>query len=71
VKVVPNLELQPFTYFDFQISDERLKPEENYELFHNNSIPLCFNAFQFLKNNLEYMLKDKYTENQEVSVEPM
>jgi hypothetical protein len=71
VEVVLNPELQPFTYFDFQISDERLKPEANYELIHNNSVPLCFNSFQFLKKNLEYMLKDKYTENQEVSVEPM
>jgi hypothetical protein len=71
VEVVLNPELQPFTYFDFQISDERLKPEANYELIQNNSVPLCFNSFQFLKKNLEYMLKDKYTENQEVAVEPM
>jgi hypothetical protein len=71
VKVVLNPELQPFTYFDFQISDERLKPEANSELIQNNSVPLCFDSFQFLKKNLEYMLKDKYTENQEVAVEPM
>jgi hypothetical protein len=71
VEAVLNLELQPFTYFDFQISDERLKPEVNYELIQNNYVPLCFNSFQFLKKNLEYMLKDKCTENQEVAVEPM
>jgi hypothetical protein len=71
VEVVLNPELQPFTYFDFQIPNERLKPETNYELIQNNSVPLCFNSFQFLKKNLEYMLKDKYTENQEISVEPM
>jgi hypothetical protein len=71
MEVVLNPELHPLTYFDFQIPDERLKPETNYELIQNNSVPLCFNSFQFLKKNLEYMLKDKHTENQEVSVEPM
>jgi hypothetical protein len=71
MEVVLNPELQPSTYFDFQIPDESLKPEINYELIQNNSVPLCFNSFQFLKKNLEYMLKDKHTENQEVSVEPM
>jgi hypothetical protein len=71
MEVVLNPDLQPLTYFDFQIPDERLKPETNYELDQNNSVPLCFNSFQFLKKNLEYMLKDKHTENQEVSVEPM
>jgi len=45
VEAILNLELQPFTYFDFQISDERLKPEANYELIQNNSVPLCFNSF--------------------------
>jgi hypothetical protein len=71
MEVVLNPESQPLTYIDFQIPDESLEPETNYELIHNNSVPLCFNSFQFLKKNLEYMLKDKYTENQEVSVEPM
>jgi hypothetical protein len=66
-----NPELQPSTYFDFQLLDESLKPEINYEIIQNNFVPLCFNSFQFLKNNLEYMLKDKQTKNQEVSVEPM
>jgi hypothetical protein len=71
MEVVLNPESQPLTYIDFQIPDESLEPETNYELIHNNSVPLCFNSFQFLKKNLEYMLKDKYTENQEVSVEPI
>jgi hypothetical protein len=71
MEAVLNPKLQPLTYFDFQIPDESLKPETNYELTQNNSVPLCFNSFQFLKKNLEYMLKDKHTENQEVSVEPM
>jgi hypothetical protein len=71
MEVVLNPESQPLTYIDFQILDESLEPETNYELIQNNSVPLCFNSFHFLKKNLEYMLKDKYTENQEVSVEPM
>jgi hypothetical protein len=71
MEVVLNPELQPSTYFDFQIPDESLKPEINYELIQNNSVPLCFNSFQFLKKNLEYMIKDKHTKNQEFSVEPM
>ena len=64
MEVVLNPDLQPLTYFDFQIPDERLKPETNYELEKNNSIPLCFNSFWFLKKNLEYMVKDKHTKNQ-------
>jgi hypothetical protein len=71
VEAVLNPKLQPFTYFDFQISDERLKPKANYELIQNNFVPLCLNSFQFLKKNLEYMLKDQCIENQEVAVEPM
>jgi hypothetical protein len=59
------------TYFDFQIPDESLKPETNYELTQNNYVPLCFDSFQFLKKNFEYMLKDKHTKNQELSMEPM
>ena len=61
MEVVLNPELQPLTYFDFQIPDERLKPETNYELIQSNYVPLCFNSFQFLKKNLEYMLKDEQT----------
>jgi hypothetical protein len=71
VEVVLNPELQHFTYFDFQIPNESLKPETNYELIQNNSVPLCFNSFQFLKKNLEYMLKDKYIKGQEISFESM
>jgi hypothetical protein len=71
MEAVLNPEPQHLPYFDFQISDERLKPEANSELIQNNSVPLCFDSFQFLKKNLEYMLKDKYIENQEVAVEPM
>ena len=45
MEVVLNPDLQPLTYFDFQIPDERLKPETNYELVQNNYVPLCFNSF--------------------------
>jgi hypothetical protein len=45
MEVVLNPDLQPLTYFDFQIPDERLKPKTNYELDQNNSVPLCFNSF--------------------------
>jgi hypothetical protein len=71
VEVVLNPELQPFTYFDFQISNESLKPETNYELIQNNSVPLCFNSFQILKETLEQVLKDKYIKSQEISFESM
>jgi hypothetical protein len=71
MEAILNTESQPLTYFDFQIPDESLEPETNYELIHNNSVPLGFNSCQFLKRNLKYMLKDKYIGNQEVAVEPM
>jgi hypothetical protein len=71
VEVVLNPELQPFTFSDFQIPDESLKPETNYELIQNNSVPLCFNSFQILKETLEQVLKDKYIKSQEISFESM
>ena len=71
MEVVLDSSLQPLSYIDFQIPDESLEPEIEYELIQNNSVPLSFNSFQFLKNNREYVLKDKHIENQEVLVEPM
>jgi len=71
VEVVLNPELQHFTYSDFQIPNERLKPETNYELIQNNSVPLCFNSFQILKETLGQVLKDKYIKGQEISFESM
>jgi hypothetical protein len=71
VEVVLNPELQPFTYFDFQIPNEILKPEANYELIQNNYVPLCFNSFQILKETLGQVLKDKYIKGQEISFESM
>ena len=58
-------------YFDFQISDERLKPEANSELIQNNSVPLCFNSFRILKKTLGQVLKDEYRNKQEISFESM
>ena len=71
MEVVVNPELQPLTYIDFQTPNEILEPKTEYELIQNNSGPLSFNSFHLLKNNLQYMLMDKHTENLEVSVEPM
>jgi hypothetical protein len=59
------------TSFDFQIPDESLKAETNYELIQCNSVPLCFNSFQILKETLEQVLKDKYIKSQEISFESM
>ena len=71
MEVVLNPESQPLTYIDFQILDESLEPETNYELIHNNSVPLCFNSFQVLKETLGQVLKDKYIKGQEISFESM
>jgi hypothetical protein len=59
------------SYLEFQIPDESLEPETNYELMKNNYVPLIFNSFHFLKKNLDHVLNDKYIENYEVSLEPM
>jgi hypothetical protein len=71
MEAVLNPESQHLPYFDFQISDERLKPEANSELIQNNSVPLCFNSFQILKETLGQVLKDKYIKGQEISFESM
>jgi hypothetical protein len=71
VEVVLNPKLQHFTYSDFQIPNESLKPETNCELIQNNSVPLCFNSFQILKETLGQELKDKYIKGQEISFESM
>ena len=71
MEVVLNPELQPFTYSDFQIPNESLKPETNCDLIQNNSVPLFFNSFQILKKTLGQVLKDKYIKSQEISFESM
>jgi hypothetical protein len=71
MEAVLNPESQHLPCFDFQISDERLKPEANSELIQNNSGPLCFNSFQILKETLGQVLKDKYIKGQEVSFKSM
>jgi hypothetical protein len=45
MEAILNPELHPLTYIDFQIPDEILEPETNYELIQNNSVPLSFNSF--------------------------
>jgi hypothetical protein len=71
VEAILNPKLQHFTYSDFQIPNEILKPETNCELIQNNSVPLCFNSFQILKETLGQELKDKYIKGQEISFESM
>ena len=71
VEAILNPELQHFTYSDFQIPNESLKPETNCELIQNNSVPLCFNSFQILKETLGKELKYKYIKGQEISFESM
>jgi hypothetical protein len=71
METILNLELQNFTYSEFQIPNESLEPETNYELIHNNFVPLCFNSFQVLKESLGQVLKDKYIKGQEISFESM
>jgi hypothetical protein len=71
MEAILNPESQPLTYINFQILDESLEPETNSELIHNNSVPLCFNSFQVLKDTLGQMLKDKYIKGQQISFESM
>jgi hypothetical protein len=71
MEVVLAPKLQPLSYLEFQIPDESLEPETDYELMKNNYVPLSFNSFQFLKKNLDHVLNDKHIENYEVSLEPM
>jgi hypothetical protein len=71
VEAVLNPKLHHFTYSDFQIPNESLKHETNCELIQNNSVPLCFNSFQILKETLGQVLKDKYIKGQEISFESM
>jgi hypothetical protein len=71
MEVVLDPDLQPLSYIDFQIPDESLEPETEYELIQNNCVPLSFNSFQFLKKNLDHVLNDKHIENYEVSLEPI
>jgi hypothetical protein len=69
MEVVLNPVSQPLTYIDFQILDDSLEPEANSELIQNNSVPVCFNSFQMLKETLGQELKDKNIKGQEISFE--
>jgi hypothetical protein len=71
MEVVLNPKSHHLPCFNFQISDERLKPKENAELIQNISGPLCFNSLQILKETLGQVLNDKYIRGQEVSFKSM
>jgi hypothetical protein len=60
---------QPSTYIDFQIPDNSLEPEKNYDLIQKSSVPFCFKSFQVLKKTLGQVLRDEYLKGQEISFE--
>lgn len=68
------LESQPLSYIEFQIIDEILESKTYCELMQDNSLPLSFDSFQFLKkffDDTPEAKNDKPIENHIVSVEPM
>jgi hypothetical protein len=71
MEVVLNPVSQPLTYIGFQILDDSLEPETNFELIQKNSVPMCFKSFQVLKETLRQVLKDKCIKGQESSFESM
>jgi hypothetical protein len=71
MEAVLNPESQHLPSFNFQILDESLEPETNYDLIQKKSVPLCFKSFQFLKETLGQVVKDKYIKGQEISFESM
>jgi hypothetical protein len=71
MEAVLNPESQHLPSFNFQILDESLEPETNYDLIQKNSVPLCFKSFQVLKETLGQVVKDKYIKGQEISFESM
>jgi hypothetical protein len=71
MEVVLAPKFQLLSSFDFQIPNEGSEPETKFELRKYKSVPLTFNSFQFLKETLEYVQKDKHLENQEISLEPI
>jgi len=71
MEAILDIELQPLSYIDFQIPDESLESETEYELMHYNSIPLTFNSFKFLKKKFNHVMEDKHTKYQEFVLEPI
>jgi hypothetical protein len=71
MEAVLNPVSQHLPSFNFQILDDSLEPETNYELIQKNSVPLCFKSFQVLKETLGQVLKDEYRNKQEISFESM
>jgi hypothetical protein len=71
MEAVLNPESQHLPSFNFQILDESLELETNYDLIQKNSVPLCFKSFQVLKETLGQVVKDKYIKGWEISFESM
>jgi hypothetical protein len=71
MEVVLNPKSEHLPSLNFQIIDESLEPETNYDLIQKNSAPLCFKPFQVLKKTLGQVLRDEYRDKQEISFESM
>ena len=59
---------------DCQVADEDLEAGPYDQMMHDDSVPFCFESFQFLKGNLHsiYSIKDEQpVENHAISLEPI
>ena len=74
--------VQDFSYLDFQppnaiecqVADEDLKAGTYDQMMQYDSVPLCFESFQFLKGNFHSIssIKDEQLiENHGISLEPI
>ena len=53
------LDLQPSSSIEFQIADEGLEAETYDQKLQDDSVPLCFETFQFLKKKFHNISKAK------------
>ena len=53
------LDLQPPDSIEFQIANEGLEVETYDQMMQDDFVPLCFESFQFLKNNFHNISKGK------------
>lgn len=68
------LDLQPPNSIDFQIVDEDLEAETCDQMMQDDSIQLCFEEFQFLKENFHNISNEKDedpVQSHEDALEPM
>jgi len=73
MEVVLAPKLNPLSYFEFQIPDESLETETD-ELMSYNFVPLSFNLFPFLKENVANIFESrigKPIENHVVTMESL